>query len=66
LKVMTVASKRAFWDLTICGAGLVYVALALLINLDSPLFAFVLIILAGYELLDRRGPAKPPAPPPKT
>jgi hypothetical protein len=68
---MSGASKRAYWDLIICGAGLVYVALALFINLDSPLFALVLIILAGYELLDRRAPAKPPrsadlTPKPKT
>jgi hypothetical protein len=58
--------KRAFWDLTICGAGLVYIALVLFVNLDSPLFGLLLIGLAGYELLDRRGQAKRPAPPPKT
>jgi hypothetical protein len=63
---MTGESKRAFWDLTICGAGLIYVALVLFVNLDSPLFGMVLIGLAGYELLDRRRQAKPPAPPPKT
>jgi hypothetical protein len=63
---MTGESKRAFWDLTICGAGLVYVALALFVNLDSPLFELVLIVLAAYELLNRRGQVKPPAPPPKT
>jgi hypothetical protein len=63
---MSGAKKRAFWDLTICGAGLVYIALVLFINLDSPLFGILLIALAGYELLNRRGMAKPPAPPPKT
>jgi hypothetical protein len=63
---MTGEGKRAFWDVTICGAGLVYVALVLFVNLDSPLFGIVLIVLAGYELLGRRGQAKPPVPPPKT
>ena len=63
---MTGAGKRAFWDFTICGAGLVYVGLALFVNLDSPIFALVLIVLAGYQLVGGRGQAKPPATPPKT
>jgi len=44
--------KRAFWDLTIWGAGLVYMALVLFLNLDSPLFGLLLIVLAAYELLE--------------
>jgi hypothetical protein len=50
-------------DVTICGAGLVYLALVLFVNLDSPLFGALLIALAGYGLWERRGQAKPPAPP---
>ena len=63
---MSGESKRAFWDFAICGAGLVYIALVLFVNLYSPLFGLVLIGLAGYELLTRRGHPKRPAPPPKT
>ena len=44
--------KRACWDLTIWGAGLVYMALVLFVNLDSPLFGLLLIVVAGYELLE--------------
>jgi hypothetical protein len=44
--------KRACWDLTICGAGLVYMALVLFVNLDSPLFGLMLIVLAAYQLLE--------------
>jgi hypothetical protein len=44
--------KRACWDLTICGAGLVYMALVLVLNLDSPLFGLLLIVLAAHELLE--------------
>jgi len=40
-----------FRDLTICGAGLVYLVLVLCVNLDSPLIGLLLIVLAGYELL---------------
>ena len=45
--------KRAFWDFTIWGAGLVYLALVLCENLDSPIFGLLLIILASYKLLER-------------
>jgi hypothetical protein len=58
---MSRESRRIFRDVTICGAGLVYLALVLFVNLDSPLFGIVLIALAGYGLWDRRGQAKPPA-----
>jgi hypothetical protein len=46
--------KRAFWDLTIGGAGLVYLVLVLFVDLDSPIFGLLLIVLAGYELLAPR------------
>ena len=48
------AGKRTFWDLTIWGAGVVYLALVLIANLSSPLFGLLLIVLAGYELLEPR------------
>jgi uncharacterized membrane protein YfcA len=46
--------KRALWDLTIWAAGLVYMALVLFVNLDSPLFGLLLIVLAAYALLEPR------------
>jgi hypothetical protein len=46
------AGKRTVWDLTIWCAGLVYLALVLCENLDSPLFGLLLIVLASYELLE--------------
>jgi len=46
--------KRAFWDLTIWGAGLVYLALVLFVNVDSPLFGMLVILLASYELVAHR------------
>jgi hypothetical protein len=42
------------WDLAIWSAGLVYLALVLFVNVDSPVFGLVLIILAAYELLRPR------------
>jgi len=33
---------------------LVYMGLVSFVNLDSPLFGMLLIVLAGYELLERR------------
>ena len=47
-----IGRKRAVRDLAICGAGWVYVALTLCINLDSPLLAIALLILAAYELVE--------------
>jgi hypothetical protein len=40
------------WDLTIWCAGLVYLVLVLFVNLDSPLFGLLLIVVAGYQLLE--------------
>ena len=50
--------KRAFWDLTIWGAGLVYLALVLFGNLDSPVFGLLLIVVAGYQLLEPNNPKR--------
>jgi MYXO-CTERM domain-containing protein len=41
-------------DLAIWGAGLIYLALVLFVNVESPVFGLALIILAGYELLRPR------------
>ena len=48
---MTVAGKRVFRDVTICGAGFVYVALVLCINLDSPLFGLLWLAVASHAFL---------------
>jgi hypothetical protein len=45
-------SKRVFWDLTICGEGLVCMALVLFVNLDSPRFELLLVVWVAYELLE--------------
>jgi hypothetical protein len=37
---------------TIWVAGLIYMALVLFVNLDSPLFGLLLIVLAAYQLLE--------------
>jgi hypothetical protein len=42
--------KRTFLDVAIWAAGLVYLCLVLIVNLDSPLFGLLWIVLAGYEL----------------
>jgi hypothetical protein len=55
---MSGGNKRAFWDLAIGSAGLIYVALVLFINLDSPLFGVLVIVLAGHELLRPQGPRR--------
>jgi hypothetical protein len=46
--------KRALRDLTIWAAGLAYMALVLFVNLDSPFFGLLLIVLAAYALLEPR------------
>lgn len=45
-------SSRLFWDLTLCLAGILYVDLVLFQQLDSPLLAMILILLAAYELIE--------------
>jgi hypothetical protein len=60
---MTATGKRAFRDVTICGAGFVYVALVLCINLDSPLFGVLWLVVASHELLtSHRHPRAKPSP----
>ncbi len=49
-----ISRKRAFWDLAICGAGGVYLALTLWLNLDSPVVGLALIVLAAHELVEPR------------
>ena len=48
------SGRRAVWDLTIWFAALVYVALVLWLNLDTPWVGLLLIGLAVYELIARR------------
>jgi len=45
---------RAIWDLVIGIAGLGYLGVVLFVNLDSPAFGLVWIVLAGYEILEPR------------
>jgi len=54
--------RRAVRDLTVCGAGLVYLALVLFVNLDSPLLGLLWIAMAGYQLVEphRRKGSRPP------
>jgi len=44
-------NKRAIWDLAIGIAGLVYLGMVLFVDVYSPLFGLVVIVLAGYEVL---------------
>ena len=45
-------SKKALWDAIIGLAGLLYIALALSRNVQSPVFAAAFILAAGYELVE--------------
>jgi len=47
-------NKRGIWDLAIGIAGLIYLGMVLFVNLYSPVFGFVLIVLAGHEMLEPR------------
>jgi len=42
------------WDWAIWIAGAVYLAMVLFLNLYSPAFGVVLIVLAGYEVVEPR------------
>jgi len=44
-------NKRAIWDLAIGVAGLVYLGMVLFVDVYSPVFGVVVILLAGYEVL---------------
>ena len=45
-------NSRLLWDLALCLAGILYVDLVLFQQLDSPLLAMILIMLAAYELIE--------------
>ena len=47
-------SKRAVWNMTIGGAGVGYVIVALWLNVQSPLFAAAFVVAAGYEIVESR------------
>ena len=46
--------RRAFWDLAIGLAGLIYLGTELVANLSSPVFGLTLIVLAAYQMLGPR------------
>ena len=43
--------KRAIWDLAIVIAGLIYLVMVLFVDVYSPVFGLVVIVLAGYEVI---------------
>lgn len=45
---------RAFWDIALALAGLIYIGTLLCFNLQSPLFAAAFIVLAAYEVIEPR------------
>jgi hypothetical protein len=47
-------SRRAIWDLAIGIAGLIYLVMVLFVDVYSPVFGVMLIVLAGYEVLEPR------------
>lgn len=44
-------SKRALWDMAICFAGVGYVVMQLWLNIQSPIFGALFVIVASYELI---------------
>jgi hypothetical protein len=48
-------TKYMIWDLLLAGAGTVYLGLVLFRGLESPLFGFSFLVLAGYELFRPHG-----------
>jgi hypothetical protein len=45
-------SKRTIWDCVIGIAVLIYLSVVLCVNLYSPAFGLILIVLAAYEILE--------------
>ena len=45
-------SKRISWDCVIGIAVLIYLSVVLCVNLYSPAFGLILIVLAAYEILE--------------
>ncbi len=45
-------SKKALWNMTIGLAGLGYIVLALCQNIQSPLFAALFVMVAGYAVME--------------
>ena len=43
--------RRAVWDVTVWGAGWLYVALVLCLNIDSPALGACVLALVLYELM---------------
>ena len=51
-------SRRAKWELALGISGLIYVALTLMLSLESPILSVLFIVLAGYGLVTGRGAAR--------
>lgn len=51
-------SKRALWNMAICGAGIGYIVMELWLNIQSPIFAAVFVTVAGYELIESHAPRR--------
>jgi hypothetical protein len=47
-------NKRIIWDCVIGIAVLIYLSVVLCVNLYSPAFGLILIVLAAYEILEPR------------
>jgi len=45
------AGRKVIWNIAIGVAGVSYMLMALCLNVESPLFAGVLIAAAGYEIV---------------
>jgi len=45
-------SKRAIWNMTICCAGAGYILMELWLNIQSPIFAALFVMVAGYTLIE--------------
>jgi hypothetical protein len=45
-------TKKLIWQTAIGLAGLVYIVVALSQNVESPVFAAIFILAAGYEVIE--------------
>ncbi len=52
--------KRAWFELALGAAGAIYVILVFSQNISSPIFAAVVVMLAGYQLIGSHRAGKKP------
>jgi hypothetical protein len=45
-------SKEVIWQLMIGLAGIVYIVVALSQNVESPVLALIVVLVAGYEVIE--------------